>query len=33
LKIKTNIGTILSHFNTWHNCEVTRELWSDTCQK
>jgi len=24
LKLKTNIGTKLSHFNTWHKCEVTR---------
>jgi len=24
LKLKTNIGTKLSHFDTWHNCEVTR---------
>jgi len=23
LKLKTNIGTKLSHFDTWHNCEVT----------
>jgi len=23
LKIKTNIGTKLSHFDTWHNYEVT----------
>jgi len=24
LKLKTNIGTKLNHFDTWHNCEVTR---------
>jgi len=24
LKLKTNIGTKLSHFDTWQNCEVTR---------
>jgi len=24
LKLKTNIGTKLSHFDTWHDCEVTR---------
>jgi len=24
LKLKTNIGTKLSHFDTWYNCEVTR---------
>jgi len=24
LKLKTNIGTKLSHFDTWHNGEVTR---------
>jgi len=24
LKLKINIGTKLSHFDTWHNCEVTR---------
>jgi len=24
LKLKTNIGTKLSHFDTLHNCEVTR---------
>jgi len=24
LKLKTNIRTKLSHFDTWHNCEVTR---------
>jgi len=24
LKLKTNIGTKLSHFDTWHNSEVTR---------
>jgi len=24
LKLKTNVGTKLSHFNMWHNCEVTR---------
>jgi len=24
LKLKTNIGTKLSHFDMWHNCEVTR---------
>jgi len=24
LKLKTNIGTKLSHFDTWHNDEVTR---------
>jgi len=24
LKLKTNIGTKLNHFNMWHNCEVTR---------
>jgi len=23
LKLKINIGTKLSHFDTWHNCEVT----------
>jgi len=23
LKLKTNIGTKLSHFDTWHNYEVT----------
>jgi len=24
LKLKTNIGTKLSHFDTWQKCEVTR---------
>jgi len=24
VKLKTNIGTKLSHFDTWHNCEVKR---------
>jgi len=24
LKLKTNIGTKLNHFDMWHNCEVTR---------
>jgi len=24
LKLKTNIGTKLNHFNTWHNREVSR---------
>jgi len=24
LKLKINVGTKLSHFDTWHNCEVTR---------
>jgi len=24
LKLKTNIGTKLSHFDTWHDREVTR---------
>jgi len=24
LKLKTNIGTKLSHFDMWHDCEVTR---------
>jgi len=24
LKLKTNIGSKLSHFDTWHDCEVTR---------
>jgi len=24
VKLKTNIGIKLSHFDTWHNCEVTR---------
>jgi len=24
LKLKTNIGTKLSHFDMWHNCELTR---------
>jgi len=24
LGLKTNIGIKLSHFDTWHNCEVTR---------
>jgi len=24
LKLKTNIGTKLSHFDTWHKCGVTR---------
>jgi len=24
LKLKTNIGSKLSHFDTWHNCEETR---------
>jgi len=23
-KLKTNIGTKLSYFDTWRNCEVTR---------
>jgi len=23
LKLKTNKGTKLNHFDTWHNCEVT----------
>jgi len=23
LELKTNIRTKLSHFDTWHNCEVT----------
>jgi len=24
LKLKSNTETKLSHFDTWHNCEVTR---------
>jgi len=24
LKLKTNIGNKLSHFDMWHNCEMTR---------
>jgi len=24
LKLKTNIGSKLSHFDMWHNCEVAR---------
>jgi len=24
LKLKTNIGTKLNHFDKWHNCKVTR---------
>jgi len=24
LKLKTNIGTKLSHFDMWHKCEVIR---------
>jgi len=24
LKLKTNIGTKLSHFDMWHDCGVTR---------
>ena len=24
MKLKTNIGTKLSRFDMWHNCEVTR---------
>jgi len=24
LKLNTNIGTKLSHFDMWHNCKVTR---------
>jgi len=24
LKLKTNIGTKLNHFDMWDNCEVTR---------
>jgi len=25
LKLKTNIETKLSHFDTWQNCELTRQ--------
>jgi len=33
LKLKTNIGTELIHFDTWHNCEVTRVKIKKKIQK
>jgi len=33
LKVKTNIGTKLSHFDTWHNGEITRVKNSKKIQK
>jgi len=33
LKLKTNIGTKLSHFDTWHNGEMTRVKIKKKIQK